>query len=488
MATVREVRPRRWRPTVAAAAAAVLAGLGAALAAPGLTAAAPGDSLPFASAVFRATHNSYSGNVDGSKGSLVSQLDGGVRFLELDIHDNGYATNHDYSIGHDAPGDKVDHAGNPGSNLLRDWLGTIAAWSAAHPTHAPLLVMLDIKDNLTDNTSFAAGNLTALNQELSEAFGSRLLTAKDVPGALGAVGSLRGRILTLLSGDAGTRTEYRRDVGANPAVAINARGQVVEVHDSGAGALWYWTGTYGTDGRITWARHGRYDSGVTPAVALNDNGQLVEVHKSQNADTLWYHVGQLGVDGEITWSPSRQYDSGVLPTVSFVDAGTVREIHRSQSNDQNWDWHGTLDAGALTVSWNSATHGKTADPRYDKTVAVRGSTRVTVWTGADGAAPAQTLRYATDRVAADRIRYPQTAFDEYQAGDGAILQEGALFYAATATDTGFITSARQGGHIVRGWDFDSASDATNPLANYPATNHPSDAWYANLLNQAGAVS
>src|SRR5437763_1583944 len=64
---------------------------GTASAAP--VAALPGDGLPFASAVFRATHNSYSGNVDGSKGSIVSQLDRGVRFLEFDIHDNGYATN-----------------------------------------------------------------------------------------------------------------------------------------------------------------------------------------------------------------------------------------------------------------------------------------------------------------------------------------------------------------------------------------------------------
>jgi hypothetical protein len=485
---------RRWTAAMVAlgVAVALVAGTGgAALAAQARTqtAALPGDDLTFASAIFRATHNSYSGNLNGSRGSIVGQLDSGVRFLEFDIHDNGYATNHDYSIGHDAPGDQVDHAGNPASNLLRDWLQTVSVWSAAHPTAAPLLVMLDLKDDLTDNTSFAAGNLTALNKELSDAFGSRLLMAKDVPGALGTIGSLRGRILTLLSGDAGTRTEYRRDVGYNPAVAINAHGQVVEVHDSGGGALWYWTGTYGADGRVTWQRHGRYDSGVTPAVALNDNGQLVEVHKSQSADTLWYHVGQLDADGEITWSPSRQYDTGVLPTISFVDTGTtVREIHRSQWNNQNWEWYGTLNASAFTVSWDSATHGTTSDPRYDKTVSVQGSTRVTVWTGTDGAAPAQTLLYSTDRINSDRIRYVQTAFDEYQSGDSAFLQEGAVFYAATATDTAFITAARQAGHIVRGWDFDSASDATSPLANYPATNYPSDAWYVNLLNQAGAVS
>jgi hypothetical protein len=137
------------------------------------------------------------------------------------------------------------------------------------------------KDDLTDNPSFAAGNLTALNQELRDAFGPKLLMAKDGPGALGTIGSLRGRVLTLLSGDGGTRTDYRRTIGYDPAVAI---------------------------------------------------------------------------------------------------------------------------------------------------------------------------------------------------------------YASTATNSAFITAARQSGHIVRGWDFDSAGYATTPLANYPATNHPSDTWYTSLLTQSGAVS
>ncbi|EWM11261.1 hypothetical protein [Kutzneria sp. 744] len=241
--------------------------------------ASPAASQPFASSVFLATHNSYSGNVDGAKNSIPYQLDHGVRFIELDVHDNDYAANHDYSIGHGGPGDRVDHAGNPASNLLHDWLAVIAGWSAAHPTHAPLVVMLDLKDDLTDNYSFAAGNLTAVNQELQSAFGSSILHPADYVGTP-SVDSLRGRVLPLLSGDAGTRTEYKRDVGYHPAVAINSHGQIVEVHDSGAGALWYWTGTVAADGTVTWLRHGKYDSGTTPAVALNDAGQLVEVHQS----------------------------------------------------------------------------------------------------------------------------------------------------------------------------------------------------------------
>ncbi|MET7327126.1 phosphatidylinositol-specific phospholipase C domain-containing protein [Nonomuraea sp. NPDC005650] len=460
------------------------------IAASALLIGGPAEALadqPLPSAIFRATHNSYSGNVAGAKNSIAYQLDHGIRFIELDIHDNGYATSRDYAIGHDSPGDQVDHTGNPASNLLRDWLNAINTWSAQHPTAAPIVVALDIKDDLTDNTSYAAGNLAALNQELVSVFGSRLFQAKDYPASPPTVDALRGRVLPLISGDSKTRTLYKRDVGSSPAIAINGRGQVVEVHDSGAGALWYWSGTYGADGRVTWLRHGKYDNGVTPAVALNDNGDLVEVHQSQTATTLWTRVGRLGADGEITWSASRKYDDGVQPTIKFTDAaGTqLREIHKSQSNSQNWTWDGALDAGAMTVSWSG--NAKTSDARFDKTTSASGTSQVRVWTGADGPTPSQTLRVDTDRRTGDRISYPQVAFDEFQQGDSAELQEGALFYAAPASQSSFITAARQAGRLVRGWDFDSTGDATSPLANYPATNHPYDTWYQNLLSQSGAI-
>ncbi|MFD1050885.1 hypothetical protein ACFQ1S_37840, partial [Kibdelosporangium lantanae] len=214
----------------------------------------------------------------------------------------------------------------------------------------------------------------------------------------------------------------------------------------------------------------------TPAVALNDDGTLVEVHQSQNASTLWYHVGHLDANGEITWSASSQYDNGVLPTVAFTGTGTLREIHKSQSNSQNWTWTGVLNANS--VSWSG--NAKTSLARYDKTR----SGVVSVWTGADGATSADTLRYSTDQVTGDRIRYQQTAFDEFQDGDSAELKQGALFYAAPATSSSFIVSARQAGKVVRGWDFDSASDATNPLANYPATNQPYSGWYTSLTANA----
>jgi hypothetical protein len=301
---------------------------------------------------------------------------------------------------------------------------------------------------------------------------------------------LRGRVLTLLSGNSKDRTEYLRDTGDNPAVAMNSHGQIVEVHNSGSGELWYWTGTYGADGRVTWLRQGRYDKGVTPAVALNDNGWLVEVHQSQNATTLWYRVGRLGSDGEISWSASHQYDKGVVPTLAFTNTAgtTLREIHQSQNNSQNWTWAGVLNTGSSTVAWSG--NAKTSVAGYNKTSSVKGASWVSVWTGTDGATPAQTLRYSTGAVSDDRIRYQQLAFVESQASDSDAqkqLQQGALFYGAPAQNMSFITLKRNSGQIVRGWDFDSASLATAPLANYPATNHPWAAWYQDLLTRVGAV-
>src|SRR5262245_33127384 len=96
-----------------------------------------GADQPFTSAVFVATHNSFSG---GARGSITFQLEHGVRFLELDVREDGFTSTGDFSIGHGSVGDQVDHGpGNPASNLLWDWLSVISAWSSGHPTHAPLV-------------------------------------------------------------------------------------------------------------------------------------------------------------------------------------------------------------------------------------------------------------------------------------------------------------------------------------------------------------
>jgi hypothetical protein len=250
--------------------------------------------------------------------------------------------------------------------------------------------------------------------------------------------------------------------------------------------LSYWTGTYGSDGRITWLRNGNYDTGVNASVTLADDGYLVEVHQSESHDTLWYHVGRLGADGEITWSPSRQFDTGIVPTVRFDPGGTtLREIHRSENEAQNWDWRGRLDRATWTVAFGS--HGKTADGRFIPSSSRSGTRMVTVLSGPVGAFASPTLRYVTDRGVADLVRYPQRLFVEHQEGENGTDLNDAWFYAAPATSKTFIMSSRQAGRFVRGWDFDDSTLATTPLANFPATNEPNADWYTQLLAARGAV-
>lgn len=447
---------------------AALVCVGALIAVPQPAYAAAGDNLPFASAVFRATHNSYSG---GSRGSITAQLDSGVRFVEFDVWSGDHAATGDFRIGHSSAGDQVDHTGgNPADDKLRSWLTTVSGWSAGHPAAAPITVMFDLKDD-------PGGDLGALNQEIGDVFGTRLVRGLDTPGALPAIGALRGRVVPLLSGNATARTSYKRDTGANPAVAINPSGQVVEVHDNGSGSLWYWSGSYGPDGRVTWLRHGKYDTGKAPAVALTADGAVVEVHQAGSGSALWSRVGHLDTAGEITWGASAKFDTGVRPSVT-VTGNQVREIHQSQSNAQNWDWQGTVTG--TTITWGA--HGKTGDARFPTATSAAAGRTV------DVLASSGTLTVTTDRASAARIRFPQVAFVEYQPGDSAELKDGSLFWAATASNKSFIVSARQAGVSARGWDFDSASLATDPIANYPATNNPNAAWYLSMLNRPDVVS
>jgi hypothetical protein len=451
--------------------------------------ALPGDNLPLTSAVVMATHNSFSGNQDsGTRGAITYQLEHGVRFLELDIYEDGYATNHDYQLGHDRPGDKVDHTGgNPASNLLRDWLQQIAGWSALHPDHAPLIVMLDLKNDLSNNASFAAGDISALNAELRSVFGSALARPEDYPNGLPTVGALRGRVIGLLSGDTNSRAAYLDDNGQNPAVAINNHGQVVEVHSSASGGLWFWTGMLGSDGRITWQRHEKYDSGVTPAVTMNDSGTIVEVHRVQSSQgsLLYYHVGQLDLQGHISWGPSRQYDTGVLPTIRFTGpAGSgLHEIHRAPSGSQNWQWNATVNTSTSTITWSSSSNIRTSDPLYDTTTSGTGFSQVHVWSGVNGTSPAQTLLYSTSAIPVDRIRYEQVAYVDTQPGDSADLDHGALVHSAIADDTAYIKASRLAGHITRSYQLNNTSQATTPFPNVPATDFPWASWYTTLLNQ-----
>ena len=140
------------------------------------------------------------------------------------------------------------------------------------------------------------GSMDKLNDIFVETLGNSIFAPMYFAGEWPTVDELRNRFVLVLSGHEESRQLYKRDRGYHPAVAINDSGQVIEVHDSGSGSLWYWSGQMRSDGSVEWKRHGRYDSGQKPAIALNNDGWFVEVHQSESNTTLWYRTGQIDSD------------------------------------------------------------------------------------------------------------------------------------------------------------------------------------------------
>jgi hypothetical protein len=289
-------------------------------------------------------------------------------------------------------------------------------------------------------------------------------------------------VLVVLSGDNGTRRAYRWDSGASPSVAIDSDGRVVELHDSGSGWLWFWTGQYEADGRIRWERHGRFDRGQTPAVDINDGGWVVEVHKSQSRARLFSRVGQLRNDLEVNWFDSHDYDDGTLPTVRFSgpDSLSVLEIH--QVDGRTVQRRGTIDPDRRMVVWE----GSSVSPRplWNKALAARAGRQVEVMLGADGGAPAGTLLYTTADDVAGRIAYAQVMFTERQRADVLGLErDGLRFSAAHAADDSWLADQRAAGRIVRAWAFDTEHRIGQPPWHFPATDHPGADWYRAICRE-----
>ena len=432
----------------------------------------PSAALPLDQITLLASHNSYSG---GARRSIWAQLEGGVRFLELDVHDDDFDAEDDFRIGHLWVGEAVSTEGeNPDTALLGPWLEQIAQWSRAHVDHSPLILVLDLKDNLVDNPGPEHGNLGALNARLEGIFGDALLPASEMVGPWAPVDALRGRILVVLSGNRGNRTAYGTDHGVTPAVAVNGRGQVVEVHDSGGGTLWFWTGQRRPDGHVDWHHHGRYATGRRPAVLLTDDGVIVAVHQGALLGRLFATVGRLAPDGTVGWGPSVEYDRGVTPTLGLDEDGRIEEIHRSQFSGDRWRWTFEIVDDAIEFSG----HGRTDDPLYP--VHLGGPVRVFVEGGAGGL-PGP-LRYASETVDSAPIRYRSVAFVEAQPGDPDALAEAARFRAAPAGHEGFV---RRPGVIARWWGVAEAHVENAAGIHAPATDTPFEPWYRQLT--AGAV-
>lgn len=121
--------------------------------------------------------------------------------------------------------------------------------------------------------------------------------------------------------------------GSHPTVSVNDDGTVVVVYKSRwRRKLFYRVGNVSEKNlRITWSGEPTddYDSGMRPVVALNNKGQVLEMHMTSRVGSFstFYRVGTLQEDS-ITWSNnSLEYRSGKRVQVALNDNGIAVEIH-----------------------------------------------------------------------------------------------------------------------------------------------------------------
>ena len=432
---------------------------------------------------FETTHNSYAG---GSRGSLPSQLDLGIRDLELDFHDNGFVQLEDYRVGHLKPGSEVALGdGNPETLLLRDWLRVINSWSTTHPGHAPITVTFDAKDDLTDND--AGGDIEDFNRALEAAFGAKLYTrdARDRDGVWPDTADLQDRVLCVLSGDGSTRAAYRWAYGSDPAIAVNTPGAVVLSYVSTAGDLNCWTGVASRDEQRTlWRRKITYRVGLNlrqPAIAMDDEGWLVAVHSfgpppGSEGLLLESRVGRLQDDGRIAWYRSEVFAQGSAPSLS-LEGSEVIEIHTMGDGQRRQRVKGVLDRRKRKVEWQSPRVSP-ARP-FVRDVATWDGSDVGCGVDADGVI----LSGINGRLTP--VRFRQVVFVEEQQRDEQRLIKDALFFAADAKERAAIASARDRGLVVRAWGYEEGDQTSPPGAppeNMPATDTPRAAWYRGYMS------
>ncbi len=158
-------------------------------------------------AIFKSTHNSYSGDEQGKKGSILHQLNNKIYGIELDIFglDN-------FRIGHLNIGHEVHlNDGNP-SELnenkyqLNTWLKIIKDWSDKEKNHVPITVFIDIRLIIEKASKF---HIDKLNSIIGDVFQEKLYKPEDLGNSdWPTIDELRGKIIVVLTGEKKVKCRY----------------------------------------------------------------------------------------------------------------------------------------------------------------------------------------------------------------------------------------------------------------------------------------
>lgn len=145
---------------------------------------------------------------------LAQQLDLGMRKLELDVFYQPATT--DFAVGHVQVIDMRSHCGT-----LQACLSQLARWSNKNPTHAPIWISFNAKDQaipgLPTPPPFTAEALEQLDQALESRLGDRLIRPSDITNlAWPRLSEARGKFLLILDEQGAKREAYLDNWRARP--------------------------------------------------------------------------------------------------------------------------------------------------------------------------------------------------------------------------------------------------------------------------------
>jgi hypothetical protein len=113
----------------------------------------------------------------------------------------------------------------------------------------------------------------------------------------------------VLTGNENSQQDYVRDRGENPAIAVDAAGWVIEVHDSGGGDLWLWTGQVEATGEIRWHHHAQYEHGsrnaglLIPGFSMTGHTAIRSAELGRVDITTCHRGGQLKISEGVLGPP-----------------------------------------------------------------------------------------------------------------------------------------------------------------------------------------
>lgn len=145
---------------------------------------------------------------------LAQQLDLGMRKLELDVFYQPATTN--FAVGHVQVIDMRSHC-----TTLQACLSQLARWSNKNPTHAPIWVSFNAKDQaipgLPTPPPFTAEVLEQLDKTLEAGLGNRLIRPGDITNlAWPKLSEARGKFLLILDEQGAKREAYLTNWRARP--------------------------------------------------------------------------------------------------------------------------------------------------------------------------------------------------------------------------------------------------------------------------------